>query len=148
MKKKIILSLSFLVLSIFISSIFKVRLDSTFVNTLYTVSGIMFSIGMGVICTFNPDKIKNRNFFKLVKDNIIRVRNSYLLFFGLISASYLIYLLDPNFEYSIILYKTINITFTMSIFILCQSILTITFFIVNFLEIQKLNFDIADRLNH
>lgn len=148
MKKKIILSLSFLVLSIFISSIFRVRLDSTFVNTLYTVSGIMFSIGMGVICTFNPDKIKNRYFFKLVKDNIIRLRNSYLLFFVLISVSYLIYLLDPNFEYSIILYKTINITFNMSIFILCQSILTITFFIVNFLEIQKLNFDIADRLNH
>lgn len=136
----------FLVLSIFISSIFQVRLDSTFVNTLYTVSGIMFSIGMGVICTFNPDKIKNRNFFRLVKENIIKVRNSYLFFFGLISIFYLIYLLNPNFQYSAT-FNSINVSFTMSLFVLSQSILTIVFFIVNFLEIQKLNFDISEKLN-
>lgn len=138
--------MSFLALSIFVSSIFKVRIDLTFVNTLYTVSGIMFSIGMGVICTFNPDKIKNRNFFKLVKENIIRVRNSYLFFFGLISVLYLVYLINPNFEY-IKESNYISIRFTMSLFMLSQSILVIIFFIVNFLEIQKLNFDISERIN-
>lgn len=138
--------MSFLALSIFVSSIFKVRIDLTFVNTLYTVSGIMFSIGMGVICTFNPDKIKNRNFFKLVKENIIRVRNSYLFFFGLISVLYLVYLINPNFEY-IKEFNYISIRFTMSLFMLSQSILVIIFFIVNFLEIQKLNFDISERMN-
>lgn len=67
MKKKLLISCIVILISIFLSSVFKVRPDNAFMNTMYTISGIMFSIGMGVICTFNPDKIKNMEIFKEIK---------------------------------------------------------------------------------
>ena len=59
-KKHGIIIFVFIVLSIIFSSLIKEKktIDS-FMNTIYTISGIMFSIGMGILCTTNPDKIKN-----------------------------------------------------------------------------------------
>lgn len=146
MIKKILLSIIFLVLSVVIASVWSVKLDSTFINTIYTISGIMFSIGMGVICTFSPDKIKNIQLFSRVKENIITVRNSFLFYFALVSFFYLLYLLCSNFEKTIFI-SDIKLVFNLSVFLLGQIILSIIFFITNFLEIQKLNFDIVERTN-
>ncbi len=129
-----------------IASVWSVKLDSTFINTIYTISGIMFSIGMGVICTFSPDKIKNIQLFSRVKENIITVRNSFLFYFALVSFFYLLYLLCSNFEKTIFI-SDIKLVFNLSVFLLGQIILSIIFFITNFLEIQKLNFDIVERTN-
>lgn len=146
MIKKILLSIIFLVLSVVIASVWSVKLDSTFINTIYTISGIMFSIGMGVICTFSPDKIKNIQLFSRVKENIITVRNSFLFYFALVSFFYLLCLLCSNFEKTIFI-SDIKLVFNLSVFLLGQIILSIIFFITNFLEIQKLNFDIVERTN-
>ena len=82
LKKHTLWFLLILIVVILISSIFDLHPTITdYINTLYTVSGIMFSIGMGIVCTMNPDSIKNPGIYKTIRKNIIAVRNTYLLYF-------------------------------------------------------------------
>ncbi|HHE9207279.1 TPA: hypothetical protein ACPGS1_001786, partial [Haemophilus influenzae] len=71
-----------ILLTISISSLFFPEYNDekmgNLVNTIYTISGIMFSIGMGVICTFNPSGIKNENIYSIIENNIFKVRSSFL----------------------------------------------------------------------
>lgn len=145
MKRILYINLTVLILTILISSITKVRPDNAFLNTIYTISGIMFSIGMGVVCTFNPQSIKNKKIFIAIKDNIINVRNSFLYFFGSVTFFYLVFLWFPNKEFKYELMQDYILVFNVSIFVVGQIFLSIIFFISNFLIIQKLNFDIVEK---
>lgn len=40
------------------------------ISTLYNVSGIMFSIGLGLIVSFNLSGIRNREYIKEIRKNI------------------------------------------------------------------------------
>ena len=75
-KKHGIIIFVFIVLSIIFSSLIKEKkpIDS-FMNTIYTISGIMFSIGMGILCTTNPDKIKNIQIYMQVKESTYYFHN-------------------------------------------------------------------------
>ena len=46
-------------LSIGISNISEYRPNDSTLNVLYTVSGILFSVGLGLIITFVPNGVKN-----------------------------------------------------------------------------------------
>lgn len=147
MKRILYINLLVLLLTILISSITQVRPDSAFLNTIYTISGIMFSIGMGVVCTFNPENIKNRKIFITIKENIISVRNSFLYFFGSVTFFYLVFLWFPNEELKYEFIRGFVLIFNVSIFVVGQIFLSIIFFIINFLTIQKLNFDIVEKFH-
>ena len=69
--KKLLLNVSiFLVISVAVGSLASKSPDSSLLNTIYTVAGIMFSIGMGILCTLNPDRVKNDAYYKAIKSNI------------------------------------------------------------------------------
>lgn len=144
-KKHTILFLSLLLLVIIISSIFDSHPQNTdCINTIYTVSGIMFSIGMGVVCTMNPDSIKNPRIYNTIRTNIIVVRNTYLLYFGIISSLYLILqLAKTRYKWHVFSYSI-----ALDFYYLCIAfnILSIIYYIVNFIKIQQLNFDISDAI--
>ncbi|EXG91463.1 hypothetical protein NQ666_19085 [Acinetobacter baumannii] len=135
----------FLVISVAVASATSKVPNPSFLNTIYTVSGIMFSIGMGVLCTLNPDKVKNDSIYKAIKSNILDVRNSYLAYFFIISFIYLIYQIYPDLNYVKIIWK-IKITLDLACATLFLNILGILYFISNFIQIQKLGMDISDRV--
>lgn len=132
-------------LSICLASLFEKDLDSSFINTIYTISGIMFSIGMGILCTLNPDKIKNDSYYRSIRDNIIDVRNTYLVYFFVLSIAYLAYQLNPKYTLEIISIKNVNIVFKTAFTAILINILGVLYFITNFMEIQKLGFEISDK---
>lgn len=146
MKRRLLVSLAGLVMSIAIASITDARPNASFMNTIYTVAGVMFSIGMGIICTFNPDKIKNKAYFKSIKNNINDVRNSFLFYFALISIGFLVYQVLPSLSISASMPGT-RIIFDLSLYVTILITISIVYFILNFLAIQKLNFDISERIN-
>lgn len=145
-KKHLINVVVAILLSVLLSSMIGMRpKEVAFLNTIYTISGIMFSIGMGILCTLNPDVIKNQIIYKRVKSNIISVRNSYLVYFAFISFPYLI--LQIFFETKYIFeIQSIKIVFDLYYATIVLNILSIIYFITNFLAIQKLNFEISDRI--
>ncbi len=145
-KKHTILFLILLLVVIIISSRFDLHSNNTdYINTIYTVSGIMFSIGMGVVCTMNPDSIKNPRIYNTIRTNIVGVRNTYLLYFGIISSLYFILQLVSKTRYK---WHVFSYTIALDLHFLCIAfnILSIIYYIVNFIEIQKLNFTISDEI--
>ena len=143
--KKQLLNLAVVfVISVLMSSLISRRPDGAFLNTIYTIAGIMFSIGMGLLCTLNPDKIKNQSVYFQLKSNIIDVRNIYITYFSVISAVYLAYQIFPDFSFAIEI-LTIKICFELTYLTAMLNILSILYFILNFIEMQRLNFDIYEK---
>lgn len=146
MKRKIAVNLVAFLLSILLASIVTERPNASFMNTIYTVAGIMFSIGMGIICTFSPDKVKNKDFFLSIRSNINTVRNSFIFYFSLISGGFLLYQGFPDLEWSFA-YKRFELTLSISLLTAVLIVISIVYFILNFLAIQQLNLDISERVN-
>ena len=143
-----------ILLTVFISSLFFPEYNDekmgNLVNTIYTISGIMFSIGMGVVCTFNPSGIKNENIYSIIENNIFKVRSSFLFYFALSTIMVitqnifdLSYRIEVDFDFIDI---DITIILDAKIFTLVMSIIAIIYYIINFQAIQKLNLDIAKRI--
>lgn len=146
MKKRLLLSTVAILLSIGISTFTDIAVVESFLNTIYTVAGIMFSIGMGVACTFNPDKIKNNSYLNEIRVNISIIRNSYIYYFSISSIAFLFNQLIHNFKKTWIL-KEFQFSFDLPTAVLIFNLLGIIYYIINFLAIQRLNFEITDRLN-
>ena len=74
-------SIILIVLALLFSIIFDYEVDIFLMNTIYTISGIMFSIGIGLIVTFNFQGIKNKSYILSIRSNLNIVRNNYIKFF-------------------------------------------------------------------
>ena len=116
MKVIIKLIVAFL-LSIIISYFSDYRPNTTTLNVLYTVSGILFSVGLGLIITIVPNGVKNPTYIAEIRKTINFVKNRFFIEFTIIT-----------------LFSGIAILFSLP------------YFVINFLEIQRLNNDIFDRI--
>lgn len=137
-----------LTIGIFISGILSVIISSYFpclslankISTLYSISGIMFSIGMSIIVTSSFTKIRNLKIRSRIHRSYNSVRNSYICYFLFVSILYMFQ--DSNQTY--VIYKELNLNY--SIFVGLCMILSITFFVVNFIDLQRLNHQIEEEL--
>lgn len=147
MQNKIIGLIFIVFLTVAFSFFTKIQPDAFFMSTIFTISSIMFSIGLGLVVTINLNGIRNRDYIKKIRRNINEVRNSFILLF-LFSAS--CYILSQYVAFngvSIELIENFKIPFIFSIFVCLSIIYCICYFIVNFLALQKLTNDISDEIN-
>lgn len=146
MRNRWITALCTIVLSIFITSLLDEnnKFNGVMANTLYTISGIIFSIGMGVVCTFCPNGILNKNYFAEIKENIINLRATFLFYFTFSTLAFSL----SQFNIGEVKFHIYNLTITLDFYILTTitSCISTIFYIFNFFTIQKLNFDIAERI--
>lgn len=110
-------------------------------GTLYAVSGIMFSIGMSLIVTSSFSKIKNSNIRHKIESEYDDVRNTYISEFIIVSVLYMLYSPGKG-ELNIYFLK-----FTYVAFVALSITYSILFFILNFIELQKLNKKIDELVN-
>lgn len=119
-------------------------------NTIYTVSGIMFSIGIGLVVTFNLQGIKNKTYIQKIRQNLKKVRSTYIVHFCLSTIYFILDKYIRDIKQSIIsiqLTNTFEIHFNIAVFLGLLMFYSIIYFIINFLSIQKLNDDIFDKVN-
>lgn len=113
------------------------------ISTLYNVSGIMFSIGLGLIVSFNLSGIRNREYIKEIRKNIANIRDIFISYFII---STLIYITYSYIEVIDFRYKSFHIKLDGSVFACALLLFSIVYFTINFLSIQKLNDEIFDRI--
>lgn len=147
MKRTVASILLMLAVTTVVSTVWDIRPDSFFSSTVFTVAGIMFSIGLGLIVTFVPNGIKNKSYLKTIRQNITEVRNSFLSHFSLTTFYYILNQYFFNYEFVFQWVDKINIAFSVSIFLCLLMIYSSIFFIANFIQIQKLNNDIFDKVS-
>lgn len=130
-----------------------IQIDTQFLlSTIFTINGIMFSIGLGLISNFNLQGIKKKSYLRDIRKNISSVRNSFIWLFVLSAASFIL----TNFFKAVQLYNgdfsywgydfSLSIKFDIAIFSLLFMSFSILYFIYNFIEIQNLNDEIVDRI--
>lgn len=148
--KIIIRILLVFILFIIISLVCSLHPDDFFVNTIFTVSGIMFSVGLGLIVTFNISGVKNKKHIQQLRANINSVRNSFITYFLITTISYIVdkYLRDAKLISTHMQIKNFQIELNWSVFFCLLMMYSIAYYIINFIEIQKLNNDIFDKINN
>ena len=118
-----------------------------YVSTLYTIVGIVFSVGMSLIISVSTREVKNKEAKKEIRRKMSYVTNSYILSFAL--ASILFILLDmrgnalPEHQP-----KTVElfryVVFWKSDFLILSLGFYVLSYIGNFMAIQDMNREIED----
>ena len=107
----------------------------------------MFSIGLGLIVTFNPAGVKNQSYLRLIRDNVASVRNKFLIHFGLTTFWYILNQYVAKLEMVYTYKESFTLHFSASIFLCLAMLYSSIYFIINFIALQKLNNDIFDVVN-
>ncbi len=122
-----------------------------YVSTLYTIVGIVFSVGMSLIISVSTREVKNREAKKGIRHKMSYVTNSYILSFAL--ASILFILLDvrgnalPEHQPKIIeLFR--YVVFWKSDFLVLSLGFYVLSYIGNFMAIQDMNREIEDIIDN
>lgn len=142
-KKHLVITVLLLVITVAVTK-FDITIAPELLSTLFTVNGIMFSIGLGLIASFNMSGIKNKAYITSIRSNIKKVRNLFMLLFSFSACSFIISLLAK--QPIMMTVRTFDLALNLSVFSVLVIIYTTIYFIINFLAIQKLNDDIFDRL--
>ena len=151
-KTKVCILIAILLTASIILSIW-IQIDADFLlSTIFTINGIMFSIGLGLISNFNLQGITNKSYLIDIRKNITSVRNSFIWLFILSATSFIL----TNFSKVIDLYNkkftymdydfSLSLKLDTTIFSLLFMSFSILYFIYNFIAIQNLNDQIVDRI--
>ena len=148
MKRSILLcSITVLLAAVFY--LLKYEPSKELLSTLYTVAGIFFSIGISLIIAFDLSPIKNNNYYNAIQANLNKLRNCYIYYFAASTLTYLIFLQAINkqdvFDLKVNI-LSIDLNGLILSVLLSIMLLTIAYFVVNFLEMQKLKLGITKKL--
>lgn len=117
-------------------------------STLFTVASIFLSIGLSIIITFDFSTIKNDEFYHTIKRNIDSVRQLFLVYFGIMTLSYLagMHFIKSKGYSTFIDLKFLSFSINFPNIIICITFSLLLFgiccFIINFIDLQKLKNDI------
>lgn len=120
------------------------------ISTLYTVSGIMFSIGMSLTVISNTSGVKNKNIRLDIRREMKRVRNHFIYCFSVATIIYILFISLVSDDGRLESYCSILngiIKFKASNFLVVYMVYSIIYFTINFIAIQTLNEDIEEELN-
>lgn len=129
-------------------SIIPLQVKDTTLTIFYGLIGVIFSVGMSLIISFNGSAILNKEFKEEIRGNVHEIRNNFLFIFLICSALYVVYSVLPN-SWQLLKWKpteSISIHFTWSLSVFLYHIYSMIALISNYIEIQKLYEDIEDRI--
>ncbi|MGJ7025054.1 hypothetical protein [Petrimonas sulfuriphila] len=138
-----------LIVAILLALFVNVRISDFFMATIFNVSGIMFSLGLGLIVSFNINGVKNKQFIASIRRNLCQVRNSFIKYFSIAVVCYILDEVVKSQDLEALAFSLGNRIFSLnwSLFFATIMFYSIIYFIFNFLQVQKLNNDIFDELN-
>lgn len=133
--------LSYLLVSIALAVVFSsclgVSLPEDVLNTLYTVAGVIFSVGMSLTISPKTENITNSTMKKTIRVSYVRIRNLFMWFFSIDTILFIIAEYDFN--------PRLNRFFDLCccIFLL----FSVAYYIFNFISLQKLGEQIEDQIH-
>lgn len=145
--KKYLRDLIVFILSIFISTFCDIKIDDFFMGTIYTVSSIMFSIGVSILVTFNLHNIKKKSTILRIRSNIVYVRNSFIKYFFLSTIFFVLERYLRKSKLNLLeFYDNESLNFQINISFIAAFLIfyLIIYYVINFVEVQKLNDEIFD----
>lgn len=111
-------------------------------QTLFTVLGIVFSISMSLLVSFNLSNILNKDMRRSLRNSIVHVRNMMLMDFGVATISLVTALIwqKDSLRYTITDWLVVDIMLIAAMFVA----MSLIYEIYNFRKLHKLHCDIED----
>lgn len=133
-------TVAYLVLSVVIAGLLsaftELNVRDDVLNTIYTVAGVIFSVGMSIAITPKTEKVTNDNIRATIRASYLAVRNSFMYLFGMGTV---LYIVAQAFE---ITKHPASLDFLCAVFIL----LSVVFYVFNFVKLQKLGIEVEDQI--
>lgn len=115
------------------------------ISTLYTVVGILFSVGMSLIIAISVSNVKNLEARTIYRSQLKYIRTQFISIFVILS---ILFIVLPKDQSNIIILTCDNpIKFSCNIFIVTLLMLTIVYYIANFFSIQTSVYELEDRID-
>lgn len=130
-------------ISVLMTSCFNIHGNDGVLQTLFTILGIVFSLGMGLLVSFKLSEVKNSKIRKDMRHSLSHTLKLYVGDFGLTSFVFLISLLIYNGK---VLKITDSISVDYSLSAICVCVTSIAYEVYNFTKIDKLNVDIEEEI--
>lgn len=132
--------LAYLVLSIVLAGVLSaftsIGVSNDVLNTIYTVAGVIFSVGMSIAITPKTEKVTNDKIRMAIRASYLAVRNSFMYLFGI---GTILFVVAQAWE--IKKYPT-GLALLCALFIL----ISIIHYIYNFVRLQKLGEEVEDQV--
>lgn len=130
-----------------------ITIPNIIINTLYTVSGIIFGIGFSLIISSTYKNIRRDDRLEL-RNNLNNIRERFVFYFTIATITYILSALVEKKSFIVILSqifpceKVIDIanSYHLSCSSLCVMIFTILTFVRSYSNLQKLNDSIDDEM--
>lgn len=132
-----------LVVSMLVATFSNIAIGKDVSNTLFTIVGIMFSIGMSLAVTSNTSVVVNKSVRKSIREEIDRIRDLFISCFAVVACIYVLNIIFGSWTLNVYGCKIFN----LSIFQLIIQLYSIAYFVVNFKSLQNLNNQIGDAIN-
>lgn len=136
MKKFIIYLLGSLLVSAILAYFTEILIPSMLLSTLYTVAGIVFSVGMSIAISPKTDEVSYIKMRIAIRRSYQHVRNTFIILF---LADTILFVLTGILESG----KAQNFA---NLLCLCFVILSVAYFVWNFIELQRFGSQIEDQV--
>lgn len=123
--------------------------DKEVIGTLFTVVGVIFSVGMSLIISVSSTGVKNKDARIIFRSQLSQIRTRFIIVFVLLSLFFILLPKDGSTELiDLWKIKSVIIKLSSNIFQVSCLLLSILYYIVNFYSIQSSLYDLQDRIEN
>lgn len=123
--------------------------DKEVIGTLFTVVGVIFSVGMSLIISVSSTGVKNKDARIIFRSQLSQIRTRFIIVFVLLSLFFILLPKDGSTELiGLWKIKSVTIKLSSNIFQVSCLLLSILYYIVNFYSIQSSLYDLQDRIEN
>lgn len=114
---------------------------------LYTVLGILYSIAMSLIVSFNLSQVRNTDYRKSIRVSLKHIRNTLTLDFAISSIALILSLcVEKNKIISLFTINELTVKLNIPTLAICVVIISMLYEVLNFYSIQSLNDEIVEKI--
>ena len=148
MKIIIVLFVSFAIAVVFPTFLNSIVVDESVISTLFTIVGIIFSVGMSLIISVSTSGVKNKEARSVFRKQLSDIRFRFIATFIILTTLYIILPIGNNKEVcDIAQIRDVTIRISNHFFMVICLFAGIIYYIVNYYSIQSSIYELEDRID-
>ena len=148
MKIIIVFLASLIIAVLFPTFVNSIVVDESVISTLFTIVGIIFSVGMSLIISVSTSGVKNKEARSVFRKQLSDIRFRFITTFIILTILYIILPIGNNKEtYNITQICDVTIRVSSHFFMLTCLFAGIIYYIVNYYSIQSSVYELEDRID-
>ena len=148
MKIIIVFLASLIIAVLFPTFLNSIVVDESVISTLFTIVGIIFSVGMSLIISVSTSGVKNKEARSVFRKQLSDIRFRFIATFIILTILYIILPIENDKEIlNIAQIRDVTIRISCHLFMVIFLFAGIIYYIVNYYSIQNSVYELEDRID-